>query len=358
MLRILDRWAGIPFLYAASLARKWGHKPKIPDQPERIGIICLGAIGDLLLTAPLAAGLHRRFPGASIEYITSLANADAVPLLSHISSSFSAPVTQISRLIRHIRARRFDVLIDTGQWARISALLSALSGARITLGFDTPGQNRGVAFDLSIVHNGKIHEIDNFLALAQPICGKIPLDIELNLPAWAQQGKYIYCHMFPAPGRGRQLKEWPYTHWAGLINALLARGYNVRLTGGHQDKAACEDFIERFSISRDGVQILAGLMPLKELGLAFCASAAVISVNTGIMHLAAMSGAPTIGLHGATDPLRWGPVGKRCISLSPCKGQHSYLNLGFEYPADATPAMKYITVENVIESLRELKVDI
>jgi hypothetical protein len=58
-------------------------------------------------------------------------------------------------------------------------------------------------------------------------------------------------------------------------------------------------------------------------------AAAVISVNTGSMHVASLLNVPTIALHGPTSPLRWGPVGRRSIALVP-DGATSFLNLGFE----------------------------
>ncbi len=74
------------------------------------------------------------------------------------------------------------------------------------------------------------------------------------------------------------------------------------------------------------------------------------------MHLGALVGAPTIGLHGATNPQRWGPVGPRCISLVPHKGEFGYLNLGFEYPPGAQTAMQWLPVEDVIKALDNLDV--
>lgn len=93
---------------------------------------------------------------------------------------------------------------------------------------------------------------------------------------------------------------------------------------------------------------------LPELAWLLARADAVVSVNTGIMHLAALTGAPTVGLHGATDPRRWGPVGARCVSLLPDTGQYAYLNLDFEYPLDAEPALVHLPVEKVLAALNSL----
>ena len=102
------------------------------------------------------------------------------------------------------------------------------------------------------------------------------------------------------------------------------------------------------------VHSLAGRTSLPGLAWLLSRADAVVSVNTGIMHLAALAGAPTVGLHGATNPRRWGPVGPRCVSLLPRAGRCAYLDLGFEYPADAEPALQHLPVEDVLAALHTL----
>lgn len=101
---------------------------------------------------------------------------------------------------------------------------------------------------------------------------------------------------------------------------------------------------------------MAGRVTLVELAAMFERAAAVVSVNTGVMHLASLAGAPTAGLHGATNPLRWGPVGEKAVSILPRSGRMAYLNLGFEYPPHVENAMANLVVEDVIEALNRLGV--
>ena len=72
------------------------------------------------------------------------------------------------------------------------------------------------------------------------------------------------------------------------------------------------------------------------------------------MHLAALAGAPTVGLHGPTNPLRWGPVGRHVRALLPHKGPYAYLNLGFEYPRPFKPCLDSLPVEDVADALHSL----
>jgi ADP-heptose:LPS heptosyltransferase len=94
-------------------------------------------------------------------------------------------------------------------------------------------------------------------------------------------------------------------------------------------------------------------------------AAAVVSVNTGTMHLAALFNKPLVALHGPTNPDRWGPVypgasnGQNTLVLGPgLKEGGAYLNLGFEYPQNPIYLMDQISVEAVVDALRKFSINI
>lgn len=358
-LTILDRWLGIPLTLPAAIFRSLARNRK-PQEPLKIGIICLGAIGDLLLLSALTSGIKKSEPNSWLEIIASNANAQALPLNPDADAFFYAPIKHPFIFIRHIRKQSYDILIDSSQWARLGNLYCNLSGAGLTAGFDTAGQMRAAGYDKICKHRSDRHEVENFLALGRSIWpdleGKPSLK-DIKAPEIAQT-KTIYCHLWPAPGRGRIFKQWPENNWSDLISAMLTAGYHVRLTGSRRDVADCQAFRERFFKDNASVKSIAGQLNLTALARCFANASAVVSVNTGIMHLAALSGVATIGLHGATNPIRWGPYGKRCISLVPSRGEYGYLNLGFEYGANRKPAMQWLSVASALDGLRQLGLDI
>jgi heptosyltransferase I len=95
-------------------------------------------------------------------------------------------------------------------------------------------------------------------------------------------------------------------------------------------------------VGNDGFRSLAGVLMRARV---------VVSVNTGVMHLAAIVGAPTVALNGPNRNGRWGPVGTRAIGVeSPGEGC-GYLHLGFEFDGQATDCMERITVERVVQAV-------
>ena len=80
-------------------------------------------------------------------------------------------------------------------------------------------------------------------------------------------------------------------------------------------------------------------------------------MNTGVMHVAAALGAPTIALNGPTSGTRWGPRGPftRCVA-SPMVPD-GYLNLGFEHDERFAHCMDAITVAMVLDAWDSLRAE-
>ena len=105
--------------------------------PNRILIVRLGALGDIVHAIPVAAALRRAFPGAGIDWLVSARHRkilDLVPIIDQrlvINSAADA-----ARTIAELRRARYDVAIDLQGLVK-SAALARLSGARRVVGFAT-----------------------------------------------------------------------------------------------------------------------------------------------------------------------------------------------------------------------------
>lgn len=362
--RKLDFWLGIPFLAAFGLLRFPFRKKAVPPFNE-IAFLCFGAIGDLLLLSGVIHKVRAAFPDAHIYLICSKDNAAALPLIDHTITPAVFNITDIAGAIRFLRSKKIDVLFDSSQWARIGALISCLSGAKATIGFKTAGQFRHYAYDLTVTHSNDVHESDNFLSLILHILPNASYESFIRIkplsrhkwPGGVDPKDCIAPHLWPS-GISSHLKEWPHGHWIELAKSCMKAGHIVVLTGAAGDKEKTNQFLMRnFSteeISSGKIVSLAGETDLETLAGFFQQIRAVVSVNTGIMHLAALAGAPTIAINGPTNPLRWGPLGSKTKSLLPAKGDCAYLNLGFEYPRGAKNILENLTMEQVKNSLREL----
>ncbi len=360
--RWLDYWAGIPLAYTTAAIRL-AHRQTTPSSLHRLGFLCLGAIGDVLLLSALITALRERLPLAHFSLLTSRANASAVRLVPGIDAYASFGVREIPAMISWLRSQHLDVLLDSTQWARLGAILSHMSGASVTVGFATKGQHRALGYTHMVAHRNDRHEVDNFLALGRVLYADLTGTPHLELPTSPPQDTpveldkksqhCVFLHMWPA-GIHADLKEWPAPYWAALACKLAQHGYAVYLTGGATDAGRNAAFLRTFPDCP--ARSLAGRVSLQGMAWLFARAAGVVSVNTGTMHLAALAGAPTVGLHGPTNPLRWGPVGPHVRALLPHTGAYAYLNLGFEYPRQRSYCLDSLPVEDVCAALHDLNV--
>jgi ADP-heptose:LPS heptosyltransferase len=110
------------------------------------------------------------------------------------------------------------------------------------------------------------------------------------------------------PGSGSVTKNWPAQRFAALIDAL-APGEAWLLVEGPADEASAAPLrgLPRAVLARD--------RPLRSLGALLGHAGLYVGNDSGVTHLAAAWGAPTLALFGPTDPTIWGPVGERVTSI-------------------------------------------
>ncbi len=314
--------------------------------PRRIGFLRTAGIGDTVLMAACTKTVKDVWPGARL-FVVAGANGPVAELLPGVDEVIQIDARRPLAALTSLRRRGpFDILVDFGQWPRVDALLSALSGARFRVGFQTAGQYRHFAYDLTAEHRDDRHEADNFSALLECVGLSVHGRPELSAPDGPVAPRRVVVHMFSGGSEGRR-KEWPQEHWIAVIRGLLDRGYQVVLTGTGAEEVTAKAVAASFN---EQVQSLAGRLELRELVEMVARSALTISVDTGVAHIASALGVPLVGLYGPTSPDRWGPLGDNGIAVvgdSDCVG---CISLGFERACTETDCMRSIPPERVLEA--------
>jgi ADP-heptose:LPS heptosyltransferase len=144
------------------------------------------------------------------------------------------------------------------------------------------------------------------------------------------------------------MKEWPTRCWVELGRALSQHGLEIVVTGGPSDRDDSDQLVRACELGGFEPTSLAGRLSLAETAWLLRESAAVVVVNTGVMHLAAIGGASVVALHGPTNPERWGPVGGDVHVVGPAQGG-GFLSLGFEFDGHPADTMERLAVASVLE---------
>lgn len=361
--RHLDRYLGVPLL---NLFATFRRKRPLPLAPAHIGVVCSPALGDTLLFSAPLLDLRAHYPAARITHFVFRQNLAAAEILAGADERVLLDLTRPTQSLRLLRSRGLDLLIDFTAWQRLTAFFSLASLAGFRVGFGSPGQHRARAYDLSVAHRRDQHELENFrdllralnlpathppaVSLPQPTAEPLPGELDL-----------IALHLW-ASGNRSHLREWPEASWLQLAQQLaqqLARQSGqpntlFLITGAPGDLPRMEPFAALLRqrglraqayVSPDGFVSLAHLLRRARL---------LVSVNTGVMHLAAILGTPTVSLNGPTAAHRWGPVGARVANVAPADGSGAYLHLGFEFPRAPEDVMRRITVQQVLEACNSL----
>lgn len=350
--RTLDRYFGIPAIFLLGLFRRRGT---LPASPRRIGLIQPSAIGDMLLISGLVMHLRRRFPAAEIHIFHGPFNGGAVQLLPVDVVAHRCVFTGPLATLRELRNAKLDILINCAPWTRLTAFLTALSGAKATVGFRSPGQFIHAAFDVAVPYASDRHEVDNHRAIAE-LFGPLPKyflqlrKIEQPAGLTLPYDRLVLMHLMPGGSAARQ-KSWPADRWAELARRLVERGWTVGFTGADADRDAIASVLKSANLPADRCLSLAGRLNLAELSYVLSRSRLLVTVDTGVAHLAAALDCAVVGLHGPTTFARWGAWNARSIGVESRHPAAGYINYGFERHPQGDEIMACLSVDAVSDAV-------
>lgn len=300
LLHFLDRYAGIPAVAILGRARR---RRAWPSEIQTIGLLRTAAIGDTVLMSAAIADLRAAFPGASVIFFAGPTNFEIACMLDGVDRIVEIPILNLAAALRCIRSMAVDVMIDFGQWPRLDAMLALLSKASFTAGFQTRGQHRHYGYDATVEHFSQVHEIENYRRLLRALGVKTGHPPSLRAPATRVSSalNYAVFHLWPG-GRRKELKQWPDEKWLALIEEMAGWEMEVVLTGALADRDGNDAIIDRVRLPACRFVSNAAGASLPETAAMLAHARLVVSVDTGVMHMAAALGVPLVALHGPTFP--------------------------------------------------------
>jgi ADP-heptose:LPS heptosyltransferase len=349
LLRLADRFLGIPLVALLGLLPRKGAE--IPKIVHSIGILGNAAIGDTVIASAAILDIRAALPDVKLLFFAPGGDCTAIcNMIAGLDAVIPIRMSSPAETIRTIRRHGpFDLWLDLGPWPRANAVISFFAPASLRIGFETPGQHRHSVYGRTALHADDVHEVMNYrrLLAAAGIPGShIPA---LRQPRTAGSVRRIVMHIRPG-GTAAAMKMWPPEHWITLIDSVTARGMPVVLTGSWQDRAYVGDLSTRCQ-RRASIDNAAGRLSLTETAELLASSVAVVSTDTGIMHLAAALDCRLVALFGATSPRRWGPLNAHARALSSARECSPCVSLGLEKGCGSNRCMVDLTPDAVFREL-------
>lgn len=351
-LKLIDRYIGIPILILLGLLKR---KKELPKNIATLGMLSVPAIGDIILLNALL----RDIKDFNNEIRIILFVAKEFKEIAEITGSYDElveiEVYKPLKAIWILRQHPVDVLIDASQWLKLNAILVFFSKSKYKIGFNTKRQYKHFIFDYAPEHSDQIHELYNFKKLIFNSNIETKNFPELELPDDnIVKDNCAVIHTMPS-GYLSDRKRWQDKNWIEVIEHLLANDMEIYFTGSTADRESIEALLSDYR-NIPKIYNVAGKYSLKETTALLLKSRLVISVNTGIMHLASVASCNLIALHGPTDPKRWGPLNSNAIIIQSDFPEAPCLNLGFEYNCNdkTCECMKRISSESVINEIKKI----
>jgi ADP-heptose:LPS heptosyltransferase len=278
----------------------------------RILVIRPGALGDVLVTLPALQALSEAFPSASIELMGSLAVVQWLPGRGVVNSVSSFDRADLGALFQPEAVPAaglrdyldsFDLIVSyaTAPEHVFARNLARLARGRV-LSLDTRPSE--VHMHMSVYLQQPLRELGAAADAGYPDLHLTPADQQEAGRWWAAQRLEDAWVVAIHPGSGSPAKNWPAERFAALATQLQReRRARIVLLSGPADEIAGA------SMRRVQDAILLQEPPLALLAAILSRCRLYVGNDSGVSHLAAAVGVPTVAIFGPTDPEVWAPRG-------------------------------------------------
>jgi len=306
----------------------YGGYPDL-SRVNRILVIKLRHLGDVLLSGPVFSNLRKRFPEAEIDAYVWKEAASILEGHSGVSGiveqdrswkglPFLGRVSKELSLLREIRSKGYDLVVNLTEGDR-GAMAMLASGARVRVGVD-PGKKGFLGKRRAYTHfvkscPGSRHTVERDLDALRRIGifpGESERELELSVPEGTREavlkllegygldkGGFTLIH----PVSRWRFKCLPAERMAQVADLLDGP---VVLSGGpsEQEWEMNEEIVRAAS---GKVINLAGMTSLKELGALMLMAKGLITVDSVALHMGSALKVPLVALFGPTSEENWGP---------------------------------------------------
>lgn len=339
------------------------RKPvELSDSP-RLLVMETGLIGELLLATPLLRAIGKAFPAADVTVMARPGSAAVLvanphvkkllPLIGRERNGFLG----VMRLASWVRSRDFDAVLVLDSSFR-SALIALMGAAPVRAGLSTEG--RGLLLTHKRPRGAAAYQVDDHLAVLELL--GVPSDgLQLDLFLTREERRTARTLIGDPPEHGRlvglhpgailDIRRWPVRLFVELADRLEREaGVKPIFFFGPREEDLARAVTELREWEGAAAPAVHGPGSIRVLAGAFELMDAVVTNNSGPMHVAAAVGTPGVFIHGPSSVARWHPPGERFIPV--CADGVDCRPCGASTCAqDRLSCMEAVTVDHVFEAV-------
>ncbi|GJL58422.1 MAG: lipopolysaccharide heptosyltransferase I [Nitrospirales bacterium] len=312
--------------------------------PQRILIIKLSSLGDIVHALPAVATLRQRFPHARMTWMVKEIWAPILEGNPDIDDILSVDVSWQNwpHIFRTLRRGQFDLVVDFQGLFR-SGIFGVMTGARIRVGFARAREGAPWFYTHQVPLPGtkpspwrllEVHAVDRNVAITTFLGGHSTTPVfhlpqtstdRLTIDRMLQNANVLdHEHLIAlAPWTRSAMKSWPFKRFVDLAGELVQwPDVRVVLLGGASDIPAAGEFDR---LVPQGLINLAGRLSLSQLPSLLRRMHLLIGNDSAPLHLAAGVGIPVLAIFGPTHPKATGPyplgqhvIVRKELPCSPC----------------------------------------
>lgn len=282
-------------------------------------------LGNLLLLVPFLRSLRLAQPSAEIALLTGDEYTDLEAAFPWVDRWVVQEKRRHRRApwlfpgwLRSLRGAGWDLAFEMSNHnthSYYNCVLTVASGAPFRVGFDEP-RNAGVLTHpvpppdphlpfalapLALLEAAGLPVVSAAPTLALP--GSRSARLQAFLDESLADAPYVVLHV-----GGRGGKSWPLEAWTRLVARLHDLPAVLVLVGGPDEIGRMED-LRRRDLQGASQAVVAPALGLTDLGHLISGAGVYVGCDTGVMHLAAALGTPTVALFFRSNPLHYAPLG-------------------------------------------------
>ena len=307
---------------------------------EKVLIVGPSWVGDMVMSQVLYRTLQQTRPGVILDVLAPAWSEPLVRRMPEVRRSIVMPLGHGELELR--RRRRLGQALQGEKYTQAIVLPNSLKSALIPWFAQIPRRTgwRGemryrLLNDLRVLNAGALPLLaQRYLALGLPPSTVLPAHppepfLQVDSAVASQIARQFGFHpgmqslaLCPGAEFG-EAKRWPAHYYADVARDYLSRGWQVVLFGSANDSELCEQ-VHRDSGAHEHCHNLAGRTSLDQVVDLLSLSTAVVSNDSGLMHIAAALQKPLLAIFGATSAAHTPPLNRSAavlqsdIDCAPC----------------------------------------